>query len=274
MVGNFMKYLISLCVNIICASTLVGGTLTFGVVPQQSPVKLINDWKPVVKYLEKETGEKIILKIERSIPEFEKVLYNGGYDIAYMNPYHYVIAHTKQGYKAKIRDVKNIVGILIIRKDSDIRDISNLKGKTFLFPAPDAFAATLLTKYELLKQYGINVNGDKNYRYVNSHDSVYKGVARGIGDVGGGIERTYNDLDDNEAKEALKILYRTKPYPSHPFAFKPSISDVRKDKIVKALLGMPEELLTALSMKQLKNSDDSEFNSVRDIANALPSTME
>lgn len=269
-----MRYLAVLWVNALCMSAVMAGTLTFGVVPQQSPVKLINDWKPVVKYLEKETGEKIVLKIERSIPEFEKVLYSGGYDIAYVNPYHYVIAHSKKGYQAKVRDEKNIVGILVVRKEGEIHKVSDMKGKSFLFPAPDAFAATLLTKYELLKQYGINVNGDKNYRYVNSHDSVYKGVARRIGDVGGGIERTYNDLDDKEAKEELEILYKTKPYPSHPFAFKPTLSENQKGKIAKALIQMPDELLMALSMKHLKSSDDAEFDSVRDIAKALPSTIE
>jgi len=46
--------------------------LTFGVVPQQSPFKLMKVWTPVVKYLEKETGEEITLKLEKSIPSFEK----------------------------------------------------------------------------------------------------------------------------------------------------------------------------------------------------------
>lgn len=30
------------------------------------------------------------------------------------------------------------------------------------------------------------------------HDSVYKGVARGIGDIGGGIEEHFDALEDNE----------------------------------------------------------------------------
>jgi phosphonate transport system substrate-binding protein len=149
-----------------------------------------------------------------------------------------------------------------------------LRGKQFLFPAPDAFAATLLTKYELLKKYGIDVNKEKNYRYVNSHDSVYKGVARGVGDVGGGIERTFNNLEDKETKDSLVILYRTKPYPSHPFAFSSSMTDKLKIKMTKAILEIPDQLVSSLSMKHLIHTDDAEFDSVRDIAEALPSTQE
>lgn len=248
--------------------------LIFGVVPQQSPIELIKDWQPVVTYLENATGEKVILKIERSIPEFEKVLYNGGYDIAYMNPYHYVVAHKRQGYSAQVRDEKNIVGILVVRKNSGLTDVSMLKGSSFLFAAPDAFAATLLPKYELLKKYGNNINKDKNYRYVNSHDSVYKGVARGIGDVGGGIERTFNNLEDKETKNALVILYKTKAYPSHPFAFRTSMPENLKAKMMKAILEIPDPMIASLSMKHLAQTDDSEYDSVRDIAVALPSTQE
>lgn len=255
-------------------SILSAKVLVFGVVPQQSPMDMIKDWQPVITYLENATGEKIVLKVERSIPEFEKVLYSGGYDIAYMNPYHYVVAHKRQGYDAKVRDEKNIVGILVTRKNSGFADPSMLKGKEFLFPAPDAFAATLLTKYELLKKYGIDVNKEKKYRYVNSHDSVYKGIARNIGDVGGGIERTFTNLEDKETKESLVILYKTKAYPSHPFAFHPSMPEKLKLKMTKAIIEIPGHFVSALSMKRLKETDDNEFDSVRDIAVALPSTQE
>lgn len=269
-----MRYITIFFIYSFFVSALFAKVLTFGVVPQQSAMEMIKKWQPVVNYLEKATGYKINLKIERSIPKFEKVLYSGGYDIAYMNPYHYVVAHKRDGYSAKVRDEKNLVGVLVVRKADGIHDVSMLKGKEFLFPAPDAFAATLLVKYELLKKYGIDINKEKKYRYVNSHDSVYKGVARGIGDGGGGIERTFNDLKDTEAKEALTILYKTKAYPSHPFAFLPTIAADQQEKIVKALIQMPQEFIVELNMKHLRETNDSEFDSVRDITQALPAIEE
>jgi len=265
-----MKLFLLMAVSILFLTTLFAENLTFGVVPQQSPIELMHDWQPVVNYLEKATGDTITLKIERSISEFEKNLYSGGYDIAYMNPYHYVVAHKKQGYVASIRDEKNLFGILVVRKESGINDISMLKGKQFLFPSPDAFAATLLNKYELYKKYGINVEHDEKFRYVNSHDSVYKGVSRGIGDVGGGVQRTFDDLNDIKVKESLSIIYKTKPYSSHPFAIKPSVLDKTKIKLAKALLEMPVELLNSLSMKHLIEAKDSDYDSVRDVSKLLP----
>ncbi|WP_298694026.1 phosphate/phosphite/phosphonate ABC transporter substrate-binding protein [uncultured Sulfuricurvum sp.] len=264
-----MKSLKLLSIFALLGTLLSAKTLVFGVVPQQSPLKLVNDWQPLINRIQNETGEKVILKIERSIPEFERNLYGGKYDIAYMNPYHYVIAHQKQGYIAKVRDSKKLTGILIVRNDSGFTDVSMLKGKKFLFPAPDAFAATLLAKYELLKRYGINIEQEKKFQYVNSHDSVYKGIARGIGDVGGGIERTFDNFSDTEAKSALKIIYRTQSYPSHPFAFKSSMPAKEQAKITKVLLALPQEMLDSLNMKQIIVTNDAEYDDVRDIVSVL-----
>jgi phosphonate transport system substrate-binding protein len=250
----------------------VAKTFTIGIVPQQSQLAIAKDWKPIIDNLETTTGDKFILKTERSIPEFETVLYSGGYDIAYANPYHYVIAHKKRGYVAAVRDEKNLVGILVTKKGGPITHIAMLRGKRFLFSAPDAFAATLLIKYELLKQYGIDLERDKTFSYVNSHDSVYKGVARNIGDAGGGIERTLTDLDDKETRESLVILHKTKAYPSHPISFKPTVSQNDKAKITKALLSIPNELLIPLKIKHLIETKDSQYDSVRDIADILPAT--
>lgn len=243
--------------------------ITIGVVPQQSPLVLAKTWTPVIQYLEKETGEKIDLKIENSIPKFEEVLYSGGYDIAYMNPYHYIVANTKKSYIAKIRANEDLVGILVVNKLSTINDIRDIKGKKFLFASPNAFAATLLTKYELSKKYNINIDKNEQFSYVNSHDSVYKGVSRGIGDVGGGIERTFDALEDIDAKESLKILYKTKSYPSHPIAFSQIVSEDIQIKFINAFMKIPEDLLKDLGMEKIIKTDDKEYDVVRDMAKEL-----
>lgn len=265
-----MHFLLLFLVAIFIPVTSYAKPLIFGVVPQQSPLELIKAWKPLIGYLEKETGEKIVLKIERSIPEFEKNLYQGNYDIAYMNPSHYVIAHQKKGYLAKVRDKKNLVGILVVRKDSGLTHLSDMKDKQFLFPAPGAFAATMINKYELLSEYNIDIDSNKNFRYVNSHDSVYKGVARGIGEIGGGIERTFNDLNDEETKSSLIIVHKTKSYPSHPFAFHPKLSKEIQQKITQALFKTPDTLLVALNMKHLIEINHSEYSSVQKMMKILP----
>ena len=266
--GGAMRTLVVVAAGVLMPAILWAQTLVMGIVPQQSPLKLVKVWQPVAEHIERETGYRIVLKIETSIPAFEKRLYAGEYDLAYMNPYHYVVANRAQGYKAAVRADKQIVGILVARKGSGI-DKGDLAGRTFLFPAPFAFAATLLTKYELLETFGQDIEKTGSVRYVNSHDSVYKGVARGVGDVGGGIMRTFNNLGDAQSKEALEIIHKTSAYPSHPVALKPSLASEVAEALRRSFLTLPEALLGNLSMKRIIPTEDAEYDAVRNLARKL-----
>lgn len=253
---------------LITFSTLEAKDIVFGVVPQQSPLLMMKRWIPITKYLSKETGLNILFKPVSSIPKFEEALYSGNYDIAYMNPYHYVIAHKKVDYEAVVRAEKSIQGILVGKDKLNALTGDTFRGKTFLFPAPKAFAATLLVKYEFKKKFGINIE-DHAYKYVNSHDSVYKGIQRDIGDFGGGIVRTFNAIKESTSDDSLKILYKTQVYPSHPIALGKGLSEKEKKSIEQALLSIPENLLEELHMHTIIKTDNSEYDSIKMLAEEL-----
>lgn len=246
---------------VLLALSLSAKDLVFGIVPQQSPLKLAKKWLKITEYLSKQTGQNIIFKTENSIPKFQEKLYNGEYQLAYMNPYHFIIAQKKQNYSAKVRAKKMIRGIIVSKEDK--LDTSKLAGKTFLFPAPKAFAATLLTKYEFKQKFGFDIDKQAKVLYVNSHDSVYKGVSRGIGDFGGGIERTFNNFQDKNDKKNIGKIYITDSYPSHPIAFHPSVDALTVEKITKAFLNMPQELKSMLSIKEFIETDSKEYDIIK-----------
>jgi len=249
--------------SVFIASSSFAKSLVFGIVPQQSPIKLFKTWKPFIDHLSKSANIDIIFRTEKSIPEFEKKLYNGEYDIAYSNPYHYTIANKKQNHKAIARFDKQIVGILVVNKNSKINSISDVKNKEFLFPAPKAFAATILTKYDILNKQNYDIEKSQKFKYVNSHDSVYLGVQRGIGEVGGGIKRTFNRFKN---KDQLKIIYTTDKYPSHPISVSNSVDSKLIKKIEQALLDMPRELIVPINKKALIKTNNSEYSVVKKLA--------
>lgn len=247
------------------STLLISKELTLGVVPQQSPLKLSKKWLKITNYLYEETGIKVVFRTKNSIPSFEKELYAGNYDISYMNPYHFIVANQKQDYKAFVRAKKNIIGILLAKEKSVDFSPENLKGKTFLFPAPNAFAATLLTKYELKTKFNFDVDKEAKVLYVNSHDSVYKGISRGIGYLGGGIIRTFNNFSDKNDKDKINIVYKTSAYPSHPIAYNPRVSKEDVLKLQNAFLNMPKDLKKILSIKEFKKTDSSEYDVIKEI---------
>ncbi len=250
---------------LLATTYLLSTEITIGIVPQQSPLKLSKKWLKVTNYLYEETGIKVIFKTEKSIPKFEKELYAGNYDISYMNPYHFIIANKKQGYQAFTRANKNIVGIVLSKETKVDFTTANLKGKTFLFPAPNAFAATLLPKLEFKSKFNFDIDKEARVLYVNSHDSVYKGISRDIGYLGGGIIRTYNNFIDKNDKDKLHIVYKTSPYPSHPIASHPRVSQDVVTKIQNAFINMPEDVKKVLSIKAFKITDSKEFDVIQQL---------
>ncbi|KKD58863.1 phosphate ABC transporter substrate-binding protein [Grimontia sp. AD028] len=237
--------------------------LVFGIVPQQSSAKLIRSWSPVMKEISELSGLKIRFATAPNIPEFEKRLAEGKYDIAYMNPYHFTVFNQSPGYKAiaHAKD-KRIKGILVVRKTSGVTSLEDLDGKRLAFPAPAAFAATLLTQ-ATLKNKGIVFEP----HYVGSHDSSYLGVADGLFDAGGGIVRTLGGAPPN-AKDNLKVLHTTNGFTPHAIASHPSLSDDQHRRLQEAFVTLgstPDgrKALEKLNIKGFQSAVDNDWNDVR-----------
>ncbi len=99
----------------------VAQTLSVAVVPQFPAEQIFRDWTPVLKEVSRLTGLDLKLKVYASIPEFETAFLNGEPDVAYMNPYHAVMAKKAVGYTPILRDdATRLAGILVVRKDSPI----------------------------------------------------------------------------------------------------------------------------------------------------------
>lgn len=240
-------------------------TLTLGVVPQQSAKKLAETWQPLIDYIEEFTGLLIVFKTAKDIPTFEANLANGDYDIAYMNPYHFVVFNDSVGYRALARQKdKSIKGIIVVRKDSPINSLEELDGLEVAFPAPAAFAATIITGGELRKKNIAFIP-----RYVNSHDSVYMSVQRGFFTAGGGIVRTLNSIPE-EISSDIRILWQSKGYTPHAIATHPEMDQSQREAILNALLAITNDaskawVLEGLEFNGFISSNDNDWDDVREL---------
>jgi len=235
----------------------------FGVVPQQAIRKVAQSWLPLTQYLERTTGYTIRFATAKNIPTFEKVLSEGGYDFAYMNPYHYTVYSRSSGYQAfaKARD-KKIKGIFVVRQDSQIKSLSDLNNSTLAFPSPLAFAASMLPRATLAKQ-----NIVFTPKYVNSHDSVYRNVVQGNYPAGGGVLRTFRAIEKS-VQDQLRILHTTDGYTPHAFASLSAVPAEVVEKIQAALIALEGDadngfILKKIKIKGIAPAVDSDWDDVR-----------
>lgn len=222
-------------------------TLTFGIVPQQSAAVLVKLWAPILQYVGDRADCKLVFKTAKDIPAFEERLLAGEYDMAYMNPYHYTVAHERQGYAAFANQSnKKIRGIIVVKADSPIQELAELDGTEMCFPSPAAFAASIVPQAYLGKQ-----NVQIRPKYVSSHDSVYRNVALGRYAAGGGIERTLANVDE-DVRKALRVLYKTEGYTPHAIAAHPRIDSARVAAVGAALFAMASDSLGTSLLQGLK----------------------
>lgn len=237
--------------------------LTFGVVPQQAASKLARLWTPILRELGERSGHRLEFKTAPDIPSFEKRLSEGFYDFAYMNPYHYTVFGEKPGYRAIGKQKnKQIRGILVVRKDSPINNIHELDGQTLAFPAPAAFAASVLPRNHLAAER-IHISP----KYVSSHDSVYYAVEKGLYPAGGGIMRTLKNLHPG-LKNKLRILWTTPPFTPHAIAVHPRVPNHVTARIQAEMYRMHEDdkgkrLLGNVRFLGINPADHDDWNDVR-----------
>ncbi|MGS0682945.1 phosphate/phosphite/phosphonate ABC transporter substrate-binding protein [Shewanella sp. 125m-7] len=237
--------------------------LTFGVVPQQAASTLAKGWAPVLAELSQNAKLDLQFATAPDIPTFERRLAQGEYDIAYMNPYHFTVFHDSPGYVALAKETdKHIKGLIVVRKDSAISELGDLNGKSLAFPAPAAFAASVIPRAILKQQHIVH-----NTKYVGSHDSVYLAVAQGLVDAGGGVGRTFSNMD-SDVTQQLKVLWRTPGYTPHAIATHPRVSQAQRTALLNELLALSttsegRTLLNGLGFKAMEAADSRDWDDVR-----------
>ncbi|MEO9962253.1 MAG: phosphate/phosphite/phosphonate ABC transporter substrate-binding protein [Alphaproteobacteria bacterium] len=228
-----LRVLLFLCALLIAPGTLKAAYI-WSVVPQYSGIAVHRDWTPLLKHLTKVTGAEFTLKIYDTIPKFELGFLDGAPDFAYMNPYHAVMAHRKQGYLPIIRsDKRKLQGILVVRQDSGINTVQELDGKQIAFPSPNAFAAALYMRALLREKERIQFTPV----YSGTHSNAYRFTLTGKTDASGAVIRTLLK-ERPEVQQALKTIYSTPKYPSHPLTVHPRVPQDVRTAVQKAILAL------------------------------------
>lgn len=208
---------------------------TISAVPQFEQRKLYAIWKPIVDELARRTGLRLKLVSTLTIQDFHRAYGEGQFDFAYVNPYNILYFHDTQGYIPLVADKAPLRGILVVQKDSSIKTVADLDGQTVAFPSPNAVGASLLIRAELERVYRVRVTP----LYVTTHSSVYFHVAKGLTVAGGGVEKTLQEQPE-VIKAQLRVIFTTRPCPSHPVAAHPRVPPEVREKVRAALLAMGE----------------------------------
>ena len=243
----------------------------FGVHPLHNPKRLFEVYQPMVDYINARlNGGELRLEASRDYAAYNKKLFSGYFHFSLPNPYQTIMS-TQHGYKifGKMGDDENFKGIILVRKDSGIEKVSDLKGKTVSYPAPTALAATMMPQW-YLHTHGLDINNDINNSYVGSQESSIMNVYLGKSAAASTWPppwRAFIKERPEVAKEVM-IKWETTSLPNNGFVVR---KDVPKDvvaqvsQIIFSLHTHPEgrEILSAMELSLYEEANGTTYEPVK-----------
>lgn len=243
-----------------------------GIHPLHNPKRLFEVYGPLISYIESNLpGTRLKLEASRNYEEFDKKLYSGHFDFAMPNPYQ-TVRSLKHGYRVfgKMGDDENFRGIILVRKDSGIRKVTDLKGKKVAYPAATALAATMMPQY-YLHTHGIDVNRDIENLYVGSQESSIMNVLRGHVAAGATwpIPWITFTQEHPELADQLEVKWQTGTLPNNGWVVHKGVSPELTAKFAALLLGLNEsaqgrEMLARLPISKFEPATDKTYQPVQD----------
>ena len=244
----------------------------FGVHPQRNPKKLRAVFGPLVKYLNNHvSGANLVFEASRNFAAYDEKQAARQFDFALPNPYG-TVKGIESGYRvfSKMGNEGDLRGLILVRRDSAIKTVADLKGKTLSFPGPTALAATLLTKYFLYNQ-GLNVNTDFKSIYVGSMESSLTNIYRGNVAAGTAYPPAWRDFIKSQPQAAaqLKVIWETDTMPDVSLMARDDVPQELVDRIAQALFSMHKNkegqaVLASMDLGMFKPASNEDYAPVRD----------
>lgn len=251
-------------------------TIKVAILPLYSPLTIYRRFDPLMKYLSEKTGYEFKLVIPRDFEEFVKIVKNQEVHFSYQNPYVYALLSREKKVKAInitvgedcVKEESDICGgdkfrgVIIVRSDSEIKDLKDLRGRKILIVSPYSAGGFLSQKIYLEKK-GFNLYRDFRIIDVKRQEKVIIGVYKGLGEAGFVRESALGVFGKEIDLSKIKILAYTETLPNWPFAVVRASPELTKT--VQTLLSELKDdyVLKNLRIKEFRPAKDEDFKELK-----------
>jgi phosphonate transport system substrate-binding protein len=246
--------------------------VTLGVYSFKQPTEVVRDFAAATDELERlltrdyQKPVAVHLRVFKTYDECLDRFVAGDVDIVRFGPASYVLAKARnpriQLLVAEQEDgKKRCHGVIAVRRDSPIRTLADLKGRTFAFGDENSTIGRYLSQAELVRN-GVLAEDLKSYRYLDRHDKVFKVVEVGDFDAGAMHIATFEDLNGEKAplREVARFVNAGKPWVARA-----GLDEALVQSLRRSLLSMTAEApLKALKVHGFLATTDEDFKVIRE----------
>jgi phosphonate transport system substrate-binding protein len=260
----FLGLLLTVCAR---GDTTAPGALVFGVFPHMPATRLLQVFSPIAADFSAKLGVPVRLRTRPDFEQFVQELQAETYDIAFIQPLDYVWLHKRHGYLPLARRDAPLQTVIIVRKDSKIENIHDLKGKVLAQAAPRA-AVTQILAAALKQQDGIDIDTYVRRSYSSNHFACIEKVLTGDADACGTALRALAHWEGVKDTHQFRVIYEAPVMPHALFVVHPRVPERERKILLDTILSWPQteegrKILSRGELLPFTRATDADYDPVR-----------
>lgn len=186
-----------------------------------------NKFNSLISYLKQYTLLNMSLKFFEDFDSYDRAIKNNEIDFVLQEPHIYLRFADRYNQDSLLRTAtwegkRFQTGVLVARKDSDIKQVENLKGRTVMF-GPKVSSARWAAAKLLFKESGIDIDGDlKGYSNGGCCEDIAFNVYMKAADAGVVCDHFLSEHGKKQQElgfdaNQLMVIAKTRPVPTKVF---------------------------------------------------------
>jgi len=215
--------------------------LRISAIPDENPQEMLRIYTPFADYLTKEVGVPVKFTPVVDYAATVEGLVGNKLDMVWYGGLTSVQAARKAKGAHRIvmrKEDTEFKSQFITRKDTGIRELKDLKGKTFTFGSVSSTSGHLMPRYYLIKA-GVNPEKDfSKFSFSGAHDATAAWVEAGRVDAGALNFLVWDKLVSTKKVDTDKVVvfWTTPAYVDYVWTVRGGLDKTIVDKIIKAFL--------------------------------------
>ncbi|HJV23560.1 MAG TPA: PhnD/SsuA/transferrin family substrate-binding protein [Holophagaceae bacterium] len=244
---------------------------SFAVHPLHNPARLSAAYQPLIDHLDRRVpGAQFDLETSRDYGDFEAKIRTRSPAFLLPNPWQALRA-MEAGYEviAVAGDPEDFKGLILVRVDSGIHSLQDLRGRVVSYPSATAVAACILPQ-ALFHAQGIDVNRELSNRYVGSQESSIMNVVLKFSAAGCTWPPPWRSFRKAHPEEAarLRVLAETPHLINNAVMVRKDVPRAVRDQAREALIHLHETpegrtILEGMETRRFLPATDRDYDPVR-----------
>ncbi|MFV0423831.1 phosphonate ABC transporter substrate-binding protein [Oleidesulfovibrio sp.] len=247
--------------------------IRIGFIPTEGGADILERFKPLMEHMELALGIKVEGFSASDYAGIITAMSHKHIDFAYFGPKSYVEASEKANAQALALELNKegqpgYTGLIIVRNDSPIKKLDEIKGHVFAFTDPNSTSGYLVPNVLFARDMKVKPEEYfKEVKFSGSHGASILAVKNGGVEV---VATNNIDLDrmiekGQVEKDDFRILWTSELIPGAPLAARADLPESLKAAFTKALLKLNDNkmVLGKLQNGGYQATDDKTYDIIR-----------